>query len=290
MNVFKSHFRYNKSQRSGILFLVITIVSLQLFFFLSDFSSKETTTLTNSEFEAFNSEIDSLKSVELENTKLKIYSFNPNYITDFKGYQLGMSVEEIDRLHKFRKEGKFINSIKQFQDVTQVSDSLINNISPYFKFPDWVNLKKDNLKSKEQVYSKKVIAKQDINTATNQDFEKIKGVGEKLANRIVNYRTKLQGFSENNQIFEVWYLDKEVANRILEVYEVKNLPIIQKININQATFKQVLAIPYIDYELTKRIFNYKNEVIEIQTIEELKKIDGFPLEKFNRIALYLEAK
>ncbi|NLP57550.1 ComEA family DNA-binding protein [Lutibacter sp. B1] len=290
MNVFKSHFRYNKSQRSGILFLVIIIVSLQLFFFLSDFSSKETTTLTNSDFEAFNSEIDSLNSVELENTKLKIYSFNPNYITDFKGYQLGMSVEEIDRLHKFRKEGKFINSIKQFQDVTQVSDSLINNISPYFKFPDWVNLKKDNLKSKEQVYSKKVIAKQDINTATNQDFEKIKGVGEKLANRIVNYRTKLQGFSENNQIFEVWYLDKEVANRILEVYEVKNLPIIQKININQATFKQVLAIPYIDYELTKRIFNYKNEVIEIQTIEELKKIDGFPLEKFNRIALYLEAK
>jgi DNA uptake protein ComE-like DNA-binding protein len=52
----------------------------------------------------------------------------------------------------------------------------------------------------------------------------------------------------------------------------------------------VLALVYLDYELTKKIFNYKNQVAEIQSIEELKKIDGFPLEKFSRIALYLEAK
>jgi hypothetical protein len=52
----------------------------------------------------------------------------------------------------------------------------------------------------------------------------------------------------------------------------------------------VLSIVYLDYELTKKIFYYKKQVAEIQSIEELKKIDDFPLEKFNRIALYLEAK
>jgi DNA uptake protein ComE-like DNA-binding protein len=60
--------------------------------------------------------------------------------------------------------------------------------------------------------------------------------------------------------------------------------------VNTATFKEVLVIVYLDYELTKKIFNYKNQVAEIQSIEELKKIDGFPLERFSRIALYLEAK
>ena len=49
-----------------------------------------------------------------------------------------MSNEEIDRLLDYRKQNQWINSAKQFQEVTQVSDSLLNKISPYFKFPDWV--------------------------------------------------------------------------------------------------------------------------------------------------------
>ena len=63
-----------------------------------------------------------------------------------------------------------------------------------------------------------------------------------------------------------------------------------KININIATFKEVLHLPYIDYELTKKIFQYRDEVAEIQDINELKNIVGFPMESFDKIALYLEAE
>jgi len=94
----------------------------------------------------------------------------------------------------------------------------------------------------------------------------------------------------NEQLYEVWNLDKEVANDVLKYFKIKTPPTIQKINVNTATFKEVLAIVYIDYELTKKIFNYRDEVAEIQSLEELKKIEGFPLDKFNRIALYLQAK
>ena len=67
-------------------------------------------------------------------------------------------------------------------------------------------------------------------------------------------------------------------------------PKIQKFNVNTATFKEVLKNPYIDYELCKKIFNYRDEVAELQNISELKNIDGFPLNKYDRIILYLEAK
>jgi len=100
----------------------------------------------------------------------------------------------------------------------------------------------------------------------------------------------LQGFSFNNQLYEVWNLDKEIVDKVLQYFEVVESPIIQKINVNEATFKEILAIVYIDYELTKKIVNYRVEVAEIQNIEELKKIEGFPLEKFDRIALYLAAQ
>ncbi len=234
--------------------------------------------------------MDSLKNVEIRSRTPKIYPFNPNFITDFKGHQLGMSTNEIDKLLVFRAQGKFINSTKQFQEITGINDSLLAVISPYFKFPDWIASGKNTEKQYSKSKIDKSIVKKDINAASAEDLKMINGIGEKLAKRIIDYRIKLQGFSFNDQIFEVWALDKEVAEKVLLYFEVTKQPTIQKINVNTATFKEVLAIVYLDYELTKKIFNYKNQVAEIQSIEELKKIDGFPLERFSRIALYLEAK
>lgn len=285
----KSHLRYNKRQRNGVFFLLLIIIALQFLFFYADFPSEEPIDFSQTELLDFQKEMDSLKAVKLENKKPKIYPFNPSFITDFKGYQLGMSLQEIDKLHAFREKGEYVNSAKQFQEVTKVSDSLLEAIRGYFKFPDWFLANKKSIKQLE----KRVdipLTKRDINAAKVSDLKVIRGVGDKLAARIINYRTKLQGFSYNDQLNEVWYLEKEVVEDILRYFEVKAFPEIQKININEATFKQVLSIVYIDYELTKKILNYRDEVAEIQSLEELKKIDDFPLDKFNRIALYLQAK
>jgi len=287
MKIFKSHFWYNKRQRNGIFFLLTIIILLQLIYFFVDFSSTNKIDFSEHKVQNFQKELDSLKLIQVKKKEPKIYPFNPNYINDFKGYQLGMSVEEIDELLKFRAEGKFVNSAGEFQKVTGVSDSLLKNISPFFKFPSWVTT---NQKTNSTKVTSKPIQKQNINTASVSDFKIIYGVGDKIANRIVNYRTKLKGFSINEQVYEVWNLDSLLVGKIFDYFEIKEKPIIQKININQATFKEVLAIVYLDYELTKKIFNYRDEVAEIQSIEELKKIDGFPLEKFSRIALYLDAK
>jgi len=291
MNDLKYHFWYNNSQRNGVLFLVLLIVLFQLIYFFVDFSKEDTTDLNSNKVARFQKEIDSLKQIEIENRQPKIFPFNPSFLTDFKGYQLGMSTEEIDRLLEHRANGKYINSAKEFQKVTNVSDSLLNIIEPFFKFPDWVKTKNyskryiANKPSKSEIFTIK-----DLNKATAKELSSVHGIGEKLSQRIVSYRNKLGGFILKDQLFEVWYLDKEVADRVLERFAVLEKPIIEKINVNTATFKEVLSIVYIDYELTKKIFNYRDEVAELQSLEELKKIEGFPLEKYERIALYLQAK
>jgi len=289
MKYLKSHFWYNRSQRNGILFLVFIIVILQLTYFFVDFSSNDKTELNSNIIAQFQIEIDSFKKIEIENRKPKIYPFNPSFLTDYRGYQLGMSTEEIDRLLQHRNNGKYINSTQEFQQVTKVNDSLLKTIQPYFKFPDWV-VNKNAKASKKQRVNEGKIPKQDLNSATAIELTSVNGIGEKLSQRIINYRNKLGGFSLNDQLFEVWYLDKDVAEKVLKRFTVIDKPIIEKINVNTSTFKEVLSIVYIDYELTKKIFNYRDEVAELQSIEELKKIDGFPVEKFERIALYLDAK
>jgi len=292
MNYFKSHFWYNKRQRNGILFLIIIILTLQFIYVFVDFSLKEDIMLGKSETEFYQKQIDSLKVADGENSKQRIYPFNPNFLTDFKGYQLGMSVPEIDRLLAFRKTGKFVNSNNEFQQVTRINDSLLAVISPYFKFPDWVKPNKSKKLISQSYSGDTRVAKlrlRDINLVNAEDLQSINGIGEKLAKRIIAYRILLQGFTYNEQLYEVYYLDKDVANKVLEKFKVKEKPIIKKTNLNEATFKEILHLPYIDYSLTKRIFNYRNEIGEFSTLQELKKIDSFPLEKYDRIALYLTA-
>ena len=292
----KSHFLYTKQQRSGILLLCTVILITQLSYHFIDFKDETTNILDPEESAIFQKQIDSLKKIRNSNTSLKIYPFNPNFIKDYKGYQLGMSTEEIDRLHQHRALGKYVNSTQDFQRVTKISDSLLHKISPYFKFPAWTQKKtpkKRNTKTHFNHEVKKdqtIISTRDLNSATLSDFLAIEGVEEALAERIINYRTKLQGFYVTDQIFEVWNLDETLGNRILKTFTIKTTPSIKKININTAHFKEILALPYIDYDLCKKIFDFRDEVAELQDISELKNIEGFPLNKYNRIVVYLSAE
>lgn len=295
MKNLKSHFWYDKRQRNGILFLLLLIVGFQCIYFYCDFSSNEILEEDNqAELTIFKNQLDSLRLAEIENRIPKIYPFNPSFITDYKGAKLGMSNEEIDRLLAYRSKGNYINSTAHFQKVTKVSDSLLAVISPYFKFPDWV-VEKEKSKDVKRKNSSVTLMKpsvviQDLNTATVDQLMKVKGVGSTLSERIVKYRSSIQGFIVEDQIQEVYGLKPETIDLILERFAILTTPIIEKLNVNTATFKEVLHLPYIDYELTKKIFQYRDEIAEFQSIEELKNIEGFPIDKFDRITVYLTAK
>lgn len=295
MKIFKSHFWYTKNQRNGILFLLIIIIFLQLILYFKNFDSQQLVDLSQPKITFYKKQLDSLKKKSSKKKKFKIYPFNPNYISDYKGYQLGMNVDEIDRLLAHREQRLYVNSAKEFQTITKISDSLLQKISPFFKFPEWVQ-KKNNNKNNQQRYipnsriNVSEITTVDINKATLKDFTAIEGVDEYISERIIKYRSKLQGFSFKEQLFEVWGLDELMANKILSTFSIKNKPIIKKVNINTASFKEVLSNPYIDYELCIQIFDYKDEVAELQSISEIKNIEGFPIKKYNRIVLYLLAE
>ena len=101
----KMYFKFSKGQRSGIFLMFGIIIVLQLIYFFIDFSTLSKTSPEKEKWLSLQSQIDSMKQAKLDYVP-KIYPFNPNFITDYKGYKLGMSVPEIDRLLAFRKEKK----------------------------------------------------------------------------------------------------------------------------------------------------------------------------------------
>jgi len=279
---------YSKSQRIGIILLFGLIVLCQSFYVIHDFKSEELNTAEARKWLAHQSVVDSLKS-QSYNVKPTIYPFNPNFITDFKGYKLGMSVAEIDRLLAYRKQNKFVNSAAEFQAVTKVSDSLLNAISPYFKFPDWVNNKKEYTTStaKPTFNKPEKIVVVDINQATKADLMRVYGIGDKISDRILDYKNKFGAFVSMEQLDDVWGLSPEVIAKLNQNFEVKSTAGIQKININNASIKELSQFPFFKYTLAKEIVVFRSMNGDIKT-EDLSKIKGFPVDKIKIIALYLE--
>lgn len=289
MKHIKSHFTFSKQQRNGIFLLLLIIILFQVILFFSDFTSNEANGNSN-EFLVFQKRIDSIKQLPKSESKHKVFPFNPNFITDYKGYTLGMSNEEIGRLLTYRAQDKWVNSAQEFQQVTNVSDSLLDAISPYFKFPEWVtNPKKNAYKPKTFDNKPKVFAqKTDLNQATASQLQKVYGVGEKLSERIINYRNKFEGgFISDIQLTEVYGLSPEVIENITNQFAVKTPRQIQKINLNTATKDQLVTIQYIDYEIAHNIIEARTLREGFTSWDDLAKVKDFPVKKIEIIKLYL---
>jgi DNA uptake protein ComE-like DNA-binding protein len=287
----KDYFKFTREQRTAIVVLFGIIVVLQLIYFFVDFSVSEKEYPDKQKWLALQSEIDIAK-LDRRNDMPKMYLFNPNFISDYKGYKLGMSVQEIDRLLAFRKNNKFVNSAKEFQNITKVSDSLLNKIAPFFKFPDWVNQKKDFKGYKD--FSNTAFAKKEkivlieINQATKEDLIKIYGIGEAISIRILTQKEKLGGFVSMEQLNDVWGLSPEVITNLNTHFTIVKLPNLNKIDINNASLKELSQFFYFKYDLARQIVKYRSMNGNFENIEDLIKIKGFPVEKAKIIGLYLD--
>ncbi|GAA3611040.1 helix-hairpin-helix domain-containing protein [Flavivirga amylovorans] len=285
----KSHFMFSKEQRNGIFLLIILIIGLQCIYFFVDFQSEDIS-VDKETLAQFNEEIDSLRLIKLEKSKPRIYPFNPNYITDFKGASLGMSNKEIDRLLIYREQNNWINSTKQFQEVTKISDSLLNQIAPYFKFPEWVSNSKRKQKpiNSYSNTSKSFAQKHDLNNATAQQLQKIHGIGVAFSERIIKFRNKfVGGFIDDIQLQDVYGLTPEIIERITNHFTVKTPRQIKKININMATLESLVTVQHIDYDLAHNIIEQRQLREGYKSLEELKKVKDFPVNKIDIIKLYL---
>lgn len=297
-NIFKKAPRgsLSKSQQLGAFFLVLIFALLLGGMVLVHFYKPAASSQNkedNSLLEEKRNYLDSVHKAAASDEKdgREIYPFNPNFISDAKGYRLGLSPAEIDRLHRFRDKGKWINSTSDFKRVTKISDSVLDSISPYFEFPQWVvDKQKEKSEPKEKTASKPAFSsKKDLNAATAKDLKKVKGIGAAFAKRILKERRQHKGFDTIIQIKDVYGIPVETEEKLKASFYVKaQKP--QRVNLNTASVAEIAEKRYMTYELAREVVLFRQLHENIESFEELGKIDNFPAYKIERLKVYFTLK
>lgn len=293
MKPFQFFHGFTKGQRKGILALIGLILITQVIYFVIlsiDFKSVNRQTEEEKQWLALQVKADSTNAIA-NSRKDTIYPFNPNYLSDYKGYVLGLSTSQIDRLHAYRQSGKFVNSVADFQKVTGIHDSLALKLSPYIKFSGYKFEKPaeqqyvENKNLQQEPLSVKVL---DINAATEDDLVKVYGIGPSYARMILRRRADLGAFVSMEQMDDFTELPSEARSKVKESFMVGDMSKLNKLNVNTASLQQLSRFAYFNKGIARAVITQRSMNGTITRIDELLKIPDFPVDKVKIIALYLE--
>ena len=127
----------------------------------------------------------------------------------------------------------------------------------------------------------------DINAATVEDWQQIRGVGPGWAKRIVNFREKLGGFTSAAQVGETFGLPDSVFQKMLPQMQA-NTSVFRRININSATLDELKKHPYLSSFQATILFNYRQQHGNYTDFASMKKVKaGFKDEDWKRLEPYL---
>ena len=208
-----------------------------------------------------------------KNRNDSLFNFNPNSVSEYELESLGLSSGQAKTLINFKQKGGKFYKKEDLKKIYSISDELYNKLEPY------ISIERDENE----------ISIIELNSATKEQLKKIRGIGEKTAERLIVYRTQLGGYSNLNQLDDVYGLDSTIKNN-KTTYFIINTEVLSKIRINNITFKELLYHPYCDYNTTKKIINYREMHGDFISIEQILENNLIKAKQYRKIAPYLTLK
>lgn len=163
----------------------------------------------------------------------------------------------------------------QFESFNQqqalLSDSLAKTKAARWH-PDWSappdTTRKRAVDARKPLYD---IVRIDINRCDTDDIVVVPLFGSKRAARLVEYRDRLGGFYSLEQIREVYVLQDMDMEHVAKYFTLRPGDV-RKININTASYKELVLHPYFDAYLAKTILNFREKHGKIDSFEQLQQI------------------
>lgn len=125
------------------------------------------------------------------------FMFNPNTASHDDFQRLGFSEKQASALVNYRNKGGIFRRKSDFAKSFVVADSVYRRLEPYIDIPLL-----------------------DLNTADSAAFDGLPGIGGYFANKIIEYRTRLRGYSYKEQLMDIYRFDKEKYDALHDLVTV----------------------------------------------------------------------
>ena len=189
--------------------------------------------------------------------------------------------DKFEKLYYYRDE-------KGYQYFSSISEDSISLIMPLQSAIDngfkSAAIKKINSKQLINISPKNIIL--DINSVDSIQLRTLKGIGPVLSKRIIEYRVKLGGFIQIEQINEVYGVREETYDMIVSKIQILDTSVF-KININECSVDQLRAHPYFNWNIANSIVNFRLQHGSYKALEKIKSIHLVNDEIYRKIAPYL---
>lgn len=204
-------------------------------------------------------------------------------ISSYLFYYLYDSTAE-PSLGKEAKEQEFLAFAAEQERLRDSIDLARTMRYPYHRtYYSSDSLPKDSVRKKRRMYD---IVKLDINRCDTDDIKVIPKFGSKRAAALISYRDKLGGFYALSQLKEVFVL-QSLEEDFLQTYFVVHASAVKKINVNTASYQEMMNHPYFDAYLSKTIIHYRQKNGNITSMEELQRVTHAYPELMEKLSHYV---
>ncbi len=215
------------------------------------------------------------------------FTFNPNTASYEDLVRLGISSRAAKGLIKYRNAGAVFRKKSDFKKVYNIEEADYNRLESYIDLPDEADF--PTPEKTKSVYKKKEWTPVfvDINNATVDEWQKLRGIGPGYANWIVKHRERLGGFATVEQVSEVYNFPDSTYQSIKE-FLTNESPNLTKISINKLTAEELKNHPYIKWKQANRIVAFRKQHGAFSDMNSIRKMPVFTEEFFNKIEPYLK--
>jgi competence protein ComEA len=294
------YFSFTKKERTGVIVLLLFIAFFMLLPFAFPFFNKQQT-FNSIELKQVMEQLDSTSlkhatytykkyiakrdSQEIYKAPTELFYFDPNTIDKAGWEKLGLRDKTIATIQNYLSKGGKFYKPEDIKKIWGLNEDLANRLLPYVQIKAIV--KDQSYKYVPYEKKKLILSNIDINTADTTAFISLPGIGNKLADRIVQFRDKLGGFHTIDQVGETYALPDSTFQKIRPRL-VLNDSTVKQININTATLDDLKAHPYIRYYLANAIIQYRNQHGNFLSVDDVKKILLITNDAFIKMRPYLK--
>lgn len=203
---------------------------------------------------------------------IKPFNFDPNKISESDLSKMKLAPYIVKTISKYRNKGGVFKKKEDLKKIYGITDSIYTIIEPY------IQIQEQTVYQPRETLS--TISFIELNSATAEDLESLNGIGPVLSKRIVKFRDKLGGFHSVYQLKQVYGLQDSIFQRIESQLSTSGQ--LSKININEASVKELGSHPLIEFKWAKVIVNFRKQhgnYSDINELSEIKIIKEADLEK-----------